>query len=102
MGNELTLSQKKGKQISNTVKIAVAEGDGIGPEIMKATLKVLRAAGANIETEPMAIGEQVYLAGNSSGIENSAWDLISKNKVILKAPITTPQGKGYKSLNVTT
>ncbi len=101
MGNELTLSQKKGKQISNTVKIAVAEGDGIGPEIMKATLKVLRAAGANIETEPMAIGEQVYLAGNSSGIENSAWDLISKNKVILKAPITTPQGKGYKSLNVT-
>lgn len=83
------------------VKIAVAHGDGIGPEIMKATLKVLKAAGANIETENMEIGEQVYLSGNSSGITEASWDAINRNKIILKAPITTPQGKGYKSLNVT-
>lgn len=101
MRNELLVKEKKARKTSEIVKIAIAEGDGIGPEIMKATLKVLKAAGARIETESMAIGEQVYLAGNSAGIEKSAWDVIAKNKVILKAPITTPQGKGYKSLNVT-
>jgi isocitrate dehydrogenase len=101
MGNELLVKEKENKKTSEIVKIAVAEGDGIGPEIMKATLKVLKAAGAKIETETMALGEQVYLSGNSAGIEKSAWDVIAKNKVILKAPITTPQGKGYKSLNVT-
>jgi isocitrate dehydrogenase len=87
--------------LSSATKIAVAQGDGIGPEIMKATIKIMEAAGAKIETEPMEIGEQVYLSGNSSGITKKAWDAISRNKVILKAPITTPQGKGYKSLNVT-
>lgn len=83
------------------VKIAIAEGDGIGPEIMKATLRILKAAGAHIETEKMVLGEQVYLGGNSSGIQSDSWDVINRNKIILKAPITTPQGKGYKSLNVT-
>ena len=85
----------------SAVKIAVAKGDGIGPEIMDATLKVLKAAGANIEPEYIEIGEQVYLSGNTSGIQKEAWEAIDRNKVILKAPITTPQGKGYKSLNVT-
>ena len=85
----------------NVTKVAVAYGDGIGPEIMDATLKILDAAGANIQADKIEIGEQVYLSGNSSGIEKSAWDTINKNKLILKAPITTPQGKGYKSLNVT-
>jgi isocitrate dehydrogenase len=81
--------------------VAVAYGDGIGPEIMEATLRILEAAGANIKPEKIEIGEQVYLSGNSSGIEPNAWQTINKNKLILKAPITTPQGKGYKSLNVT-
>jgi isocitrate dehydrogenase len=96
----LIATEKKGDSHKST-RIAIAEGDGIGPEIMKATLKIIKAAGANIETETMEIGEQVYLSGNSSGITDSSWDAISRNKVILKAPITTPQGKGYKSLNVT-
>jgi len=96
---ELTLERKDSS--THITKIAVAQGDGIGPEIMKATLAILEAAGATIETERIDIGEQVYLSGNSSGITNEAWDAISRNKVILKAPITTPQGKGYKSLNVT-
>lgn len=82
-------------------KIAVAYGDGIGPEIMDATLRILDAAGANIEAERIEIGEKVYVSGNSAGIEKNAWNVIHKNKIILKAPITTPQGKGYKSLNVT-
>lgn len=83
-------------------KITVAKGDGIGPEIMNATLDILFAAGAQIEVEEIEVGEKVYLAGNTSGISDESWDVIRRNKVFLKAPITTPQGGGYKSLNVTT
>lgn len=83
-------------------RITVAKGDGIGPEIMDATLKVILAAGAQIEIDEIEVGEKVYLAGNTSGIAAASWDIIRKNKVFLKAPITTPQGGGYKSLNVTT
>ena len=83
------------------VKIAVAKGDGIGPEIMDATLKILNAAGARITPEFIDVGNAVYLSGNSSGITSHAWDVVRENKIILKGPITTPQGKGYKSLNVT-
>src|SRR3954462_5642722 len=84
------------------VPITVAHGDGIGPEIMQATLHILKEAGARIEIETIEIGEKIYLAGNSAGIEPSAWESLRRTKVFLKAPITTPQGGGYKSLNVTT
>ncbi len=83
-------------------KITVAKGDGIGPEIMDATLEIILAAGAKIEIEEIEVGEKVYLAGNTSGIDKASWDVIRRNKIFLKAPITTPQGGGYKSLNVTT
>jgi isocitrate dehydrogenase len=68
---------------------------------MAATLSILEAAEAPLEIEKIDIGEKVYLAGNTSGIEPSAWDSLRRTKVFLKAPITTPQGGGYKSLNVT-
>ena len=84
-----------------TVPITVAYGDGIGPEIMEATLHILKEAGAKLAIEKIDIGEKVYLAGNTSGIESSSWDSLRTTKVFLKAPITTPQGGGYKSLNVT-
>jgi len=83
-------------------RITVAKGDGIGPEIMEATLKILKASGAKLEIEEIEIGERVYLKGNSAGIEPSAWESLRRTKVFLKAPITTPQGGGFKSLNVTT
>jgi len=83
-------------------KITVAKGDGIGPEIMDATLEIILAAGAELVIEEIEVGEKVYLAGNTSGIAKESWDIIRRNKVFLKAPITTPQGGGYKSLNVTT
>ena len=83
-------------------KITVAKGDGIGPEIMDATLDVLKAAGADLEIDEIAIGEKVYLEGHSAGIKPEAWDSLRETKVFLKAPITTPQGGGFKSLNVTT
>lgn len=87
--------------IKNT-PITIAYGDGIGPEIMKATLFILKEAGARLDIDTITIGEQLYLQGNASGIEPSAWDSLRRTKVFLKAPITTPQGGGYKSLNVTT
>ena len=83
-------------------KITVAKGDGIGPEIMDATLSILKAAGAQLDIDEIDVGEKVYLAGNSAGISSEAWETIRRNKIFLKAPITTPQGGGYKSLNVTT
>lgn len=82
--------------------ITVAKGDGIGPEIMDATLRILEAAGAELVIDEIEIGEKVYLAGNTTGISPDSWDKIRTNKVFLKAPITTPQGGGYKSLNVST
>lgn len=82
--------------------ITVAHGDGIGPEIMQATLDILEASGAPLEFDQIEIGEKVYLSGITSGIQESAWDSLRKNRVFLKAPITTPQGGGFKSLNVTT
>jgi isocitrate dehydrogenase len=82
--------------------ITVAHGDGIGPEIMEATLHILKEAGARIEIETIEVGEKVYQRGISVGIEPSAWESLRRTKVFLKAPITTPQGGGFKSLNVTT
>ncbi len=88
--------------MSGNTPITVAYGDGIGPEIMQATLDIMLAAGAKLDIEVIEIGEKVYLAGNATGIEQSSWDSLRKTKVFLKAPITTPQGGGYKSLNVAT
>ena len=73
----------------------------LGPKSWPRRLHILKGAGAPSEIETIDIGEKVYLAGNSSGIEPSSWDSLRRTKVFLKAPITTPQGGGYKSLNVT-
>jgi len=81
--------------------VTLAKGDGIGPEITEAVLSVLDAAGAPLRFEEIEIGEQVYEAGHTSGIAPESWETIRRNPVFLKAPITTPLGGGYKSLNVT-
>src|SRR5215217_6956745 len=84
----------------SNVPITVAHGDGIGPEFMDATVHILREAGARIDIETIEIGEKVYLAGNAAGIAPESWDSLRRTKVFLKAPITTPQGGGFSSLNV--
>lgn len=83
-------------------RITIAKGDGIGPEIMDATIQIMLAAGAKLEIDEIEVGEKVYLQGHLSGIAPESWEKIRKNKIFLKAPISTPQGGGYKSLNVTT
>ena len=90
------------KKQSTMTKITIAKGDGIGPEIMDATIQILLAAGAEIALDEIEVGEKVYLQGHLSGIAPESWEKIRRNKVFLKAPISTPQGGGYKSLNVTT
>jgi len=81
--------------------ISVAYGDGIGPEIMDAVLRVLDAANAPLRYDVVEMGEKLYRQGYKSGITPDAWTTIRRNQILLKAPITTPQGGGYKSLNVT-
>jgi isocitrate dehydrogenase len=88
--------------MSDKTKITLAYGDGIGPEIMEATLRIMEAAKARLDIEVIEVGEKVYLKGIPNGIEPSAWESLRRTKVFLKGPITTPQGGGYKSLNVTT
>ncbi len=82
-------------------RITVAHGDGIGPEIMDATLRIMDAAEVGLTYDTIEIGEKVYKSGHKSGISPESWEILRNNKVFLKAPITTPQGGGYKSLNVT-
>src|SRR6184192_4346855 len=88
--------------MTENIPITVGRGDGIGREIMDATLHIIKEAGARITIEEVEVGGKVYLRGINAGIEPGAWESLRRTKVFLKAPITTPQGGGYKSLNVTT
>ena len=80
--------------MSERIPVSVAEGDGIGPEIMGAVLRILDAAGAPIAPERIRLGLDVYRSGISSGIHPDAWASIRRTGVLLKAPITTPPGGG--------
>ena len=88
--------------MNKSMPITVAYGDGIGPEIMDVALKILGEAGASLDIERIEVGESVYKRGFSAGIEPSAWESLRRTQVFYKGPITTPQGGGFKSLNVTT
>ena len=79
-------------------RVALIPGDGIGPEIMTAVLRILEAARAHLDIGVIEIGESVYRRGFGTGIEPSSWESLRRTRVFLKAPITTPQGGGFKSL----
>ena len=83
-----------------TKTITVFKGDGIGPEITDAVLKILNAAGADLNYEIFNVGAAEYEA-HGKLIPDEAYASFDKNKVLLKSPITTPVGKGFRSLNVT-
>lgn len=95
------MSMSKVEPAKEQTTISLIRGDGIGPEIMNATLRILEASGANLNYAEIKAGEEVYLSGITSGISENAWDTLRKYPVLLKGPITTPRGTGYKSLNVT-
>lgn len=81
-------------------KITVFKGDGIGPEITDAVMEIMDAAGAKLEYEIFRVGNQEYL-DNGALIPDAAFASFENTKVLLKSPITTPIGKGFRSLNVT-
>lgn len=87
--------------MSDITPITVAYGDGIGPEIMEAVIEILKHAEARLRFEVIEVGEKLYKKNYTSGIALDTWDSIERTNVLFKAPITTPQGGGYKSLNVT-
>ncbi len=102
--NEHSTTAFKRASAAETVapaRISVARGDGIGPEIMDASLRVLEAAGAKLEIEEVELGEKLFHAGHSAGIAPAGWESLRRTRIVFKAPITTPQGGGVKSLNVT-
>ena len=69
--------------MSKNTPITVARGDGIGPEIMEATLAILKGGGARLDIEEIEIGEKVYLRGNPAGIETTACDSLQRTKFLL-------------------
>ena len=80
--------------------ITVIPGDGIGPDIIDATIKVLDKAGCNFEYEYADAG-LTALENHGDLVPESTLDLIEKNKITLKGPLTTPVGEGFTSINVT-
>lgn len=82
--------------------ITVAYGDGIGPEIMEATLSILKEAGAMLNIETVELGERIYNMGGISGILPSAWEGLRRNKVLLKAPTIIPEIEHYTFKDVNT
>ncbi|MEL6330669.1 MAG: isocitrate/isopropylmalate family dehydrogenase [Planctomycetota bacterium] len=89
--------------MSSKLRIAMAPGDGIGPEIMDAVLHVFDAAGVldRVEFAEAPMGDRVFAQGNTSGIDDSSMDLIESTGLIFKGPMGTPVGGGGKSINVT-
>ncbi len=83
------------------VKVTAMPGDGIGPEVMRATQTVLAAAGAQVEWEEALAGAEAFKRGIAAGAPRETLDSIARNGVALKGPLETPVGFGDKSANVT-
>ena len=83
------------------MKIAVAKGDGIGPEIMEAVIGVFNAAKVPLEYQFVDMGKWVFDKGFSNGMTPEAKDTIEQLGILFKGPMETPKGKGVKSVNVT-
>jgi len=84
-----------------THKLLLLPGDGIGPEVMRATRQVLDAAGAQLEWEEALAGAEAFRKGIATGTPQATLDSIARNGVALKGPLETPVGHGEQSANVT-
>jgi isocitrate dehydrogenase len=83
------------------VKISVAPGDGIGPEIMDVALAAFEAVEVPLEIERVPMGAAVARAGNATGISPEAKNSVESTGILFKGPMETPKGEGFKSVNVT-
>lgn len=80
--------------------ITIARGDGIGSEIMQVTLDIMAAAGADLTISEVEMGESVYQKGEPTGISEAAWKHLAQAPVLLKGPMSTPQGGGFTSVSL--
>ena len=80
-------------------KVTLINGDGIGPEITDAVVKIIEASGLKIDWELQTAGADV-IEQEGTPLPERVIDSIKRNKVALKAPVTTPIGKGFRSVNV--
>lgn len=87
--------------MTSTHKVTLIEGDGIGPEVVSATRKIIEATGVRIDWEVCQAGAEVFKKGLSTGVPQETIDSIVRNKIALKGPLETPVGFGEKSANVT-
>ena len=87
--------------VAGKLRLAVARGDGIGPEIMSSTIAVLNAVHAPLEYVFVDMGRDTYLAGHNSGISPETRKVVEATRLLLKGPMETPKGTGVKSINVT-
>ena len=85
----------------SNVKISVAKGDGIGPEIIDAVLAVFSAAKVPLEYDFVAMGKGVYDQGYTTGMTDEAKKSVESTGILFKGPMETPKGGGVKSINVT-
>jgi isocitrate dehydrogenase len=83
------------------MKIAVAKGDGIGPEIMDAVLHIFSANQVPLQYEIVEMGKWVFDKGFSNGMTPESQQVIEELGILFKGPMETPKGKGVKSINVT-
>ena len=79
--------------------ITLINGDGIGPEISESVVKIIKASGVNINWDIQSAGSDV-IETEGTPLPQRVLDSIKRNKVALKAPVTTPIGKGFRSVNV--
>lgn len=87
--------------MTNPIKISVAKGDGIGPEIMDAVLRIFNAAKVNLDYEFIEMGKTFFEQGFGTGMTPAAKESVERNGILFKGPMETPKGKGMKSINVT-
>ncbi|SMC24396.1 isocitrate dehydrogenase (NAD+) [Clostridium acidisoli DSM 12555] len=85
--------------MSKEYNITLIPGDGIGPEVTEAAVHVIEAAGVNVNWEVVEAGEKV-IEKYGTPLPDYVLNSIEKNKIALKGPITTPVGKGFRSVNV--
>lgn len=85
----------------SNIKISVAKGDGIGPEIMDAVIGIFDAAQVPLQYEFIDMGKSIYDKGFGTGMTEDAKNSVETNGILFKGPMETPKGKGVKSINVT-
>ncbi len=88
-------------ETSTTKNITVIPGDGIGPEVVNAALRIIAATGIKINAEIHEAGAKAFQKGIESGVPKDTQESIDRTRVVLKGPLETPLGKGNRSANVT-